>query len=498
MSLTASPRPRHSGGPARGAGAEPGAVRDEGPKMGPWQATALVVGSIVGVGIFSMPYSLASYGPISLLAMGIATVGAVALAMVFASLSHRMPAEGGPYAYARSAFGNAWGFLNAWSYWITAWAGNAAIAVGWVFYVEHFINKGGSTWGSILIALAGLWIPAAVNLSGVRNLSQFQVVTTILKFVPLIFMGTVGLFFISAGNFTPWNTSGDTTMSAIGGAAAICLFSYLGVEATAVTAAKVRNPGRNVPRSTLGGTLLSALVYLLSLVAVFGILPATALAADSNKASYAAAANEIFGGSWAGNLVALAVVVSGIGALNGWTLICAEMPRAAAKDGLFPQVFARESSRGMPAFGIVASTALASVAVLISYWGTNGATVFTTLVLMTGITAAVPYAFSGLAQLIWRIKDGRAATTTTLLVRDVAAAVISIALSIAFIYYSRNTGDSWYVVWGPFLMTAGAFAIGVPVYLAERGRMTAPPPVPGPAGDDATVADAAAHRNTDA
>jgi amino acid transporter len=98
-------------------------------KMGPWQATALVVGSIVGVGIFSLPYSLAAYGPISLVAMAIASVGAIALAMAFAGLSRRLPASGGPYAYARTAFGNTWGFANAWSYWITAWAGNAAIAV---------------------------------------------------------------------------------------------------------------------------------------------------------------------------------------------------------------------------------------------------------------------------------------------------------------------------------------------------------------------------------
>lgn len=444
-------------------------------KMGPLQASALVVGSIVGVGIFSLPYSLASYGPISLVAMGIASVGAIALALMFAALSRRLPAAGGPYAYARTAFGNTWGFANAWSYWITAWAGNAAIAVGWVYYVEHFVNKGGATWASIAIALAGLWIPAAVNLSGLRNLSAFQVVTTVLKFVPLLFMATFGLLFISTANYTPWNTSGDTTMSAIGGAAAICLFSYLGVEVAAVAAAKVREPRRNVPRATVGGTLLSAVVYMLSLIAVFGILPATALASDDNKASYASAANEIFGGAWSGNLVAAAVVISGIGALNGWTMICAEMPFAAAEDGLFPRQFGREN-RGVPTVGIIASTTLASIAVFISYAGTSGATVFTTLVLMTGITAALPYAFSALAQIIWRLRDH--ATSSALLLRDLVVAVVALVLSGAFIYYSRNTGNDWYVVWGPFLMTGGAFLLGIPVYLAQRKHMTAAPEVP--------------------
>jgi basic amino acid/polyamine antiporter, APA family len=439
------------------------------------QSTALIVGSIIGVGVFSLPYALSSYGPISLLAMGLATVGALALALLFAVLSRRMPAPGGPYAYARAAFGNGIGFSNAWSYWITAWAGNAAIAVGWVFYVERFVNKGGATFWSIIIALTGLWLPAVINLTGLRNMGVFQVWTTVLKFIPLLLMATLGLFFIDGGNFTPWNVSGDTNMSAIGGAMAICLFTYLGVETAAVAAAKVRDPERNVPKATVYGTVASAVVYVLSLIAVFGILSTTDLAA--NQASYSAAADSIVGGSWSGDLVALAVIVSGIGALNGWTMICAEMPQAAAKDGLFPKQFGSVSGRGVPAFGIMSSTLLASVAVLISYWGANGATVFTTLVLMTGITAAVPYAFSALAQILWRIRDHQAGPTPGF-VRDLVVAIAAVAFSIAFIYYSKNTDNSWYVVWGPYLMTGGAFVLGIPVYAAQRKHMTAPPLVP--------------------
>ena len=459
----------------RHRGAEPAALPSDETQatLGLPHATALVTGSIIGVGIFSLPYAVASYGPISLVAMAVATVGAVALALMFATLSRRMPAAGGPYAYVRAAFGNGWGFSQAWLYWITAWAGNAAIAVGWVFYVEKFLNKGGATGWSIAIALAGLWIPAAVNLTGVRNMGVFQVWTTVLKFVPLLLMATVGLFFIKGGNFTPWNTSGDTSMSAIGGAMAICLFSYLGLETASVAAAEVRDPGRNVPRATIFGTLASAVVYLLSMVAVFGIMPASQLADSANQASYSAATNAVVGGSWAGNLVAIAVIISGIGALNGWTMICAEMPLAATKDGLFPTAFARLSSRRVPAFGIISSTLLASAAVVISYLGTDGATVFTTLVLMTGITSAIPYAFSALAQIKWRWLDHRAGSTAHL-VRDLGVAVIAFAMSLAFVYYSRNTGHVWYVTWGPFLMAAGAAVLGVPVYLAERRRLGTP------------------------
>ena len=160
----------------------PGSVPPEsspggaGNQFGITTATALIVGSIIGVGIFNLPTSLAGYGPITLFSMGLTTVGALALALLFASLSRRLPADGGPYAYSRVAFGNKLGFANAWSYWITAWAGNAAIAVGWVLYVEEFVNKGHKRGFSILLVLVGLWFPALVNLTGVKNMGAVQVV----------------------------------------------------------------------------------------------------------------------------------------------------------------------------------------------------------------------------------------------------------------------------------------------------------------------------------
>src|SRR5438309_5288405 len=197
-------------------------------------AIALIMGSIIGVGVFNLPTSLSSYGPISLVSMGLTTVGALALALLFASLSRRLPADGGPYAYSRVAFGNPLGFANAWSYWITAWAGNAAIAVGWVLYVEEFVNKGHNRLGSVILVLIGLWIPAAVNLSGVKNMGSVQVITTVIKFIAVGFMATVGLFYIDTANYHPWNVSGEGAVNAVGLGMAIALFSYLGVETASV------------------------------------------------------------------------------------------------------------------------------------------------------------------------------------------------------------------------------------------------------------------------
>jgi len=300
-------------------------------------------------------------------------------------------------------------------------------------------------------------------------------VTTIIKFAVLAFMSTVGLFFISSANFTPWNVSGESAINAIGGGMAIALFSYLGVETAAVAAAKVRDPDRNVPRATILGTIATAVVYMLSLIAVFGILPTSTLAKAS--APFSDAANAIFGGTWAGNVMAIAVIISGLGALNGWTMICAEMPLAAAEDGLFPERFKHISKNGVPAYGIIASTVLASVAMGINYLGSNGATVFTTLVLMTGITSAIPYGFSALAQIKWRVMDNRQMHTPRF-ARDMIVAVLALVFSILFIIYSRNTGHSFWVYWAPFFLAAGAMLLGIPVYRAQRRHMTQPGAVP--------------------
>jgi APA family basic amino acid/polyamine antiporter len=198
---------------------------------------------------------------------------------------------------------------------------------------------------------------------------------------------------------------------------------------------------------------------------------------ENSTAPFSDAINLMFGGTAWGNILAIAVIISGLGALNGWTMICAEMPLAAANDGLFPEQFGRVSRNGVPAFGIIASTLLASIAMSISYMGSGGATVFTTLVLMTGITSAIPYAFSALAQIKWRLADKRAMDTPHF-VRDVAVAVLALVFSILFIWYSRNTGQSFWVYWAPFFMAGGALLLGIPVFNAQRRRMTQPPPVP--------------------
>jgi basic amino acid/polyamine antiporter, APA family len=183
------------------------------------------------------------------------------------------------------------------------------------------------------------------------------------------------------------------------------------------------------------------------------------------------------GASWVGALVAIVVVISGFGALNGWTMLSAEMPRAAARDGLFPAAFERRSRRGVPAVGIIVSGVLATILVLLSHIGATGVAVFNTLILMIGIAAAIPYGFSALAQIKWRIADRRTVARSRL-ARDVITAAISLIFSMLFVVYSANTSAAGFAVYEPFVYLAGALFLGVPVYLVNRSRMTPPPPPP--------------------
>ena len=393
-------------------------------------ATALVIGSIIGTGVFTMPGVMAGAGTSSILTLGVISIGALLLAVMFGQLTKRIPtSDGGLYAYARHEFGDFAGYLTAWCYWITAWAGNAAIVSSWVLYVESLFSITHPTaWTNFGIAMTGLWIPAAVNLIGIRQMAWFQNVSVVLKFLPLAVVGIVGWFFIHAANFGPFNATGGSLYSGIGIAAGVALFSFIGVEVASITAARVKDPRRNVGRASVLGTAACALLYLLVTAAVMGLVPHHALV--GNGAPFVNAFQAMFRHfSWAGKLVAGVAVVSGIGALNGWTLVTAEMPRAAANDGLFLPQFAKAYRDGTPWFGILVSTLVASLLMAFAYSGKTGLTVFTYLVDLSVVTVAIPYFFSACAQLAYLVSRRRT-VNGWMLVRNLLIACLSVLFSL--------------------------------------------------------------------
>jgi APA family basic amino acid/polyamine antiporter len=375
--------------------------------LGLTSATGLVIGSIIGTGVFTMPAVLAGAGVSSLLVLAVIAVGAMLLALLFGQLTKRIPnSDGGLYAYARHQFGDFAGYLTGWCYWVQAWAGNAAIVASWVFYVDALFGiKNPSSMTNWGIALLGLWVPAAVNLAGVKNMAWFQNVTVVLKFLPLLFVGVAGWFFVSKANFGPFNASGGSLYSAIGIAAGVALFSFIGVEVAAMTAKRVRDPGKNVGRASLLGTGASAILYLLVSAAVMGLVAHHTLV--HSTAPFVSAFDTMFTVSWAGKLMAGVAVISGIGALNGWTLVTAEVSRAAANDGLFPRAFAWTDGKDTAWFGIVVAALLPSLLMLWQYTSSSGLTVFTYLVDLTVVAVAIPYFMSAIAQLSYLVSGQR-------------------------------------------------------------------------------------------
>jgi len=424
-------------------------------------ATALVIGSIIGTGVFTMPAVMAGAGTSSLVTLGIISVGAILLGLLFGQLTKRVPHnEGGLYAYARHEFGDFAGYATAWCYWITCWAGNAAIVSSWVLYVEELFGiDNPSAWTNWGIALTGLWIPAIVNLVGVRQMAWFQNVTVVLKFLPLLFVGVVGWFFVTSANFGPFNASGGNWYDALNIAAGVALFSFIGVETAAVVAERVRNPRRNVSRAAVLGTGLSAVLYVAVTAAVMGLVPHDALVNDG--APFVAAYEAIFNGAgWAGKFVALVAVISGIGALNGWTLVTAEMPYAAAKDGLFLHQFTRESRRGAPVFGIVVSTIVASALMAWSYSSETGLDVFNDLVYLSVVTVAIPYFIAAAAQFTFLV-SGRRRVHGWSFTRDMTIAVVGLLFSLWVTFSS-----GYAAVYQALLLVL----VGIPLYGFLKAR----------------------------
>lgn len=423
-------------------------------------ATALVIGSIIGTGVFTMPAVMAGAGTSSIITLGVIAIGALLLGVMFGQLTKRIPNhEGGLYAYSRHEFGDFAGYLVAWCYWITCWAGNAAIVSSWVLYVESFFGiDNPSAWTNLGIALCGLWIPAAINLIGVRQMAAFQTITVVMKFVSLLLVGTLGWAFVKADNFGPFNASGGSLYDAVNLAAAVALFSFIGVECAAIAAGRVRDPRRNVGRASVIGTAASGLLYVGVTAVVMGLVPHSALVDDG--APFVAAFRAMFDGSWVGKGVALVAIISGLGALNGWTMVTAEMPYAAAKDGLFPAQFAKVNRRGVPVFGVIVSTIVASALMAWSYSGETGLKVFTYLVYLSVVTVAIPYFFSACAQLAYLV-SGRRHVNGAALVRDLAVAGIGAMFSLWVTFAS-----GYQSVYQAMLL----LLLGIPIYAFLKAR----------------------------
>jgi APA family basic amino acid/polyamine antiporter len=329
--------------------------------------TALVVGNTIGIGIFMLPASLAPYGLNALGAWLITAAGCLMVAWVFAGLARSFAEDDGPYAYAQRAFGDTVAFLIMWCYWVSCWVTNAAIAIGVVGYLSAFLPVlAASRPLAALTALGLVWLFVLVNLRGLRTAGWVQVASVALKLLPQLAIIALGVWqlvehpaaYLVHVPVTP------ISFRALASASTIALFAMLGVECAAVPAGKVREPARTVPRATFAGTALVALIYLLISAIPLLLIPQNELA--SSSAPFADLLTRYLG-SGSSKLLAAFIVVSGLGALNGWTLVTGEVAQSCARHGSLPSAFARPNSRGVPNRAFLLAGVVASLMLLMNY-----------------------------------------------------------------------------------------------------------------------------------
>ncbi|MBC7803993.1 MAG: amino acid permease [Candidatus Parcubacteria bacterium] len=434
-------------------------------QLGIWMCLALVVGNMIGSGIFLLPANLAPYGVNALIGWGVTIAGALCLATVFAALARALPEAAGPYDYVRTALGEPPAFFVMWSYWISTWVTNAAIAIAAVSYLSTLAPS----------TFAGPAVPAAaaigfvilftiVACSGARVSGGVQIVTSVLKILPLLAAVVIAIMVLGRGDVPAQFNPAPVTPGSVAGAAALTLWAMLGFECATVPASRVRDPKRTIPRATLLGTLIVGLIYVASSSAVFLLLPADVAAKSS--APFADLVGS-FWGSGAATLVVVFAAISCLGALNGWVLLQGEVPLALAQRGVFPAWFGAVNRNGMPVRAQVAGTGLSIALIAANY--TRGLTeLFGFMALLATAATLVLYLVASIAALRL-MATGR-------LQRGLLLAVTLIGAGYAlWTFYGAGAEATG---WGAVLL-----ATGIPVYLFMRfsSRVTSPVPAPAPA-----------------
>ena len=420
-------------------------------KIGLLTTTSLVVGNMIGVGIFVLPAVLSSYGSISLLGWIFTATGALILAKIFSNFSRIIVSKsGGPYMYSKAGFGDFIGFLVAWGYWIACWVGNGAIAIAIIGAASFFIPElATNSILSVSLGLALIWIFTWINARGITDSGKIQLVTTIFKILPLLFVIIVGLFFFEFDNFPAFNLTGESNFSAISAVATLTLYAFLGIECATIPAGNIENPDKTIPRATMLGTIIVTILYILGTVVLFGVLPLDIL--QNSPAPFAEAA-KIIGGNYGGYFVAVGVLISGIGVLNGWILITGQISMATAKDDLFPDFFKKENKNGAPVNGFIIGGVLSSVVMLMNY-AEGLVEQFEFIVQLTVLVILMPYLFTAASYALIVIEKK---LHTKSWIKTFILSALGFAYSLWAIY-----GSGYETVFYGFLL----MLIGIPVYI---------------------------------
>ncbi|NRA42967.1 MAG: cadaverine/lysine antiporter [Pseudomonadales bacterium] len=363
-------------------------------KIGVVSATGIVAGNMMGSGVALLPASLASVGSIIIFAWVIAIIGAMSLAWVFARLGTDNPQSGGPVAYAGEV-SPILGYQSGVLYYHSNWIGNLSIAVAGVSYLAVFIPELHSGFGAGIATIIAVWVFAFINLVGADWVSRLVTIGVVLLLIPVVLTGTVGWTLFDGQTFSDnWNTSGKSDGQAIIGGVLLVVWSFIGVESASVNANLVDRPRRTIPLSTLLGTGLAAVVYVLSTMAIMGMFPAAEVAASG--APFADSSAKILG-SWSAPIVSAVTAFACFASLGSWMMLTAEAGARTARDGYFPKIYGERNSKGTASKGIIIEAAqmTALMIILMILQGDGESTgLFNTLITIAVLTVLLPYFYS--------------------------------------------------------------------------------------------------------
>jgi APA family basic amino acid/polyamine antiporter len=415
-------------------------------------ALALVVGNMIGSGIFLLPANLAPFGMNAIIGWIITIAGSICIAAIFAMFARVYPLAAGPYDYVQTALGEPPAFFVMWSYWIAAWVTNAAISIAAVSYLSSLAPAAFAHTGVAALAAIGFVILfTAVVLSGARTAGSVQIITSMLKVLPLIAAVIIALLFFGGGGEAAAASPAPVNFNGVTGAAALTLWAMLGFECASIPAQRVRDPERNIPRATIIGTLLVGVIYFAAFVAIYLLLPADVTARSS--APFADLATRYWG-TTAGVLVVVFAAISCLGALNGWVLIVGDIPLALAERGVFPRWFATLNKRGMPVAALVLSAMLACALIAANF--TRGLTeLYGFMALVATVATLVLYLVTAVAALrltaLGRLPRGPLTIVT----------IVGAVYALWTLYGAGFEATAW----GAVLV-----ATGIPVYLVMRWK----------------------------
>ena len=403
-------------------------------RLGGIMSMAMVVGTMIGSGIYLLPTTLAPYGPNILTAFALVIVGTMLLALTFARLAGRIP--GGPFAYVGQAFGDAPAFLTLWSYLVSQWTGVAAVSVAVAGAIGFVVPAAGSATGLAIVALGTIAILTFVNLTGARSAGWVQVAATLIKIIPLF--AVVVLVAARFGTGQPVEPLAAVPLSFAGmmAAAALMLFSLTGFEAATVTANVTEDSSHTVPRATIIGTGFTGVLYLVATVATLMLLPS--MLARESTAPFADAIAPILG-SGAGGAVALIAAISAFGTCNALLLLSAQVGQSIAVAGDLPPLFRRTNAAGVPTGSLLVGAGLASILVLFSV-SDSFVTVYEFIALVSTVASLVLYAVVAAAAIRLKVMGGA-----------VLVALLALFYAIAMFF-----GAGWEATaWGLALAVAG-------------------------------------------